>query len=57
MRGPMNEEGIYINCAFNKLDANKDGYIDMKEAASFYSSQGMPEILLGEAVFTPAAKN
>ena len=57
VRGPMNEERhFYINCAFNKLDANKDGYIDMKEAASFYSSQGMPEILLGEVKPTEAAK-
>ena len=56
-RGPMNEERhLYINCAFNKLDVNKDGYIDMKEAVSFYSSQGIPEILLGEVKPTEAAK-
>ena len=39
LRGPMNQERLmYINMAFDKLDESEDGFIDAKEALSYFYS-------------------
>ena len=49
LRGPIDPERLFlINCAFDKLDKDQNGYIDYIEAYEFYTQHAIPDIISGK---------
>eukprot|EP00163_Fabomonas_tropica_P018952 TRINITY_DN3335_c0_g1_i3.p1 TRINITY_DN3335_c0_g1~~TRINITY_DN3335_c0_g1_i3.p1 ORF type:complete len:220 (-),score=68.69 TRINITY_DN3335_c0_g1_i3:147-806(-) len=49
VRGRMNEKRrALVEKAFKKLDANKNGFIELDDIRFFYNAKGHPKVLAGE---------
>eukprot|EP00163_Fabomonas_tropica_P005639 TRINITY_DN15253_c0_g1_i1.p1 TRINITY_DN15253_c0_g1~~TRINITY_DN15253_c0_g1_i1.p1 ORF type:complete len:543 (+),score=132.06 TRINITY_DN15253_c0_g1_i1:247-1875(+) len=49
VRGPMNAKRMAIvGLAFDKLDVDKNGYLDLNDIKAFYNAKGHPKVLSGE---------